>query len=351
MMNKRDYYEVLGVERSAEGADLKRAYRKLAMRWHPDRNPDDPEAEERFKECSEAYGVLSDPERRNLYDRFGHNGLNGHSLGGSAAGFDEIFSHFGDILGDIFGRGHRPGGPRMRRGADLRAEVEIAFDEAFTGVARDVTFDRHDVCNTCEATGAKPGTRVEHCGVCNGSGRVARTQGFFMVQTPCPVCRGGGTVIKERCEDCGGEGIRRVQRTLSVKIPGGINDGNRLRVTGEGDTGGAGGQRGDLHIYVRVRPHDRYQRDGVHIHIQHDVSYSDAVLGTDLEVDTLHGPQTVAIPPGTQNGTVIRLRNRGMPRLEGPGHGDQFVTLNVAVPNTLSREQAEAIERLRAVGL
>ncbi len=353
MTAKRDYYEVLGVDKDADANAIKRAYRSKAMQYHPDRNPDDAAAEELFKEASEAYGVLIDDEKRQTYDRFGHDGLNGQAVSGFSGGFEDIFSHFGDILGDIFGgRGGQFGGrPRRRRGADLRVELTVSFEEAFTGTKQDVTFDRHDVCGACSGSGAKPGTRPEHCGACNGSGRVARQQGFFMVQTTCPVCRGAGTVIQERCEDCAGEGVHRVQRTLSVKIPAGIDDGMRLRVGGEGETGGPGGERGDLHIYVRVEPHEEFQRDGEHVHLAREISFTQAALGADIEVDTLHGRQPVSIPPGTQSGTVVRLRNRGFPRIQGIGHGDHFVTLSVAIPEDLSSEQTQALKRLRELGL
>ncbi|MCA9516425.1 MAG: molecular chaperone DnaJ, partial [Myxococcales bacterium] len=238
-----------------------------------------------------------------------------------------------------------------RRGSDLKVEVELDLEEAFTGVTRDVTFDRHDLCGGCKGSGARAGTRPDHCGPCNGTGRIQRQQGFFMVQTACPVCRGQGTIIKDRCGDCGGDGFQRVQRSLSVKFPAGIGDGNRLRVQGEGDSGGVGGERGDLAIHVRVRPNPTFQRDGADVYLTRDIVFTQAVLGTDLEVPTLHGAQTVSIPAGTQTGTVLRLRNRGMPRLDGVGHGDQYVTLNVAIPSTLSPAQAELMEQLRCAGL
>lgn len=351
MTAKRCYYETLGVSRDADSDSIKSAFRKLAMRWHPDRNPGNPEAEERFKECSEAFSVLADGQKRGLYDRFGHAGLNGGGVSPFAGGFEDIFAHFGDILGDMFGRGGREGGPQQRRGCDLKVELELDLEEAFSGVTRDVTFHRHDLCESCRGSGAREGTRPDGCGPCHGTGRIKRQQGFFMVQTVCPVCRGQGTIIKDRCGDCGGDGFQRVQRTLSVKFPAGIGDGNRLRVQGEGDAGGASGQRGDLAIHVRVRQHPVFQRDGADVYLSREIAFSQAVLGADLEVPTLHGPQLASIPAGTQTGTVLRLRNRGMPRLDGVGHGDQYVTLNVAIPSTLSPAQAELLEQLRGVGL
>ena len=354
MEAKRCYYEVLEVSKDADGDIIKRAYRKKAMQFHPDRNPGDTVAEERFKECSEAYSVLSDPDSRSTYDRFGHAGLNGTGMRspfGQGGGFDDIFSSFSDILGDIFCQGGRGGGPRRQRGSDLRAELTISFEEAIAGVKRDVTFDRHDVCDPCEGSGAKRGTRPESCSSCNGSGRIARQQGFFMVQTTCPLCRGAGQIVKERCKECSGEGVRRVQRTLSVKVPAGIDDGMRLRVAGEGETGGKHGVRGDLSIYIRVEAHPVFQRDGAHIHLAQDVTYSQVALGADVTVPTVTGEEQISIPAGTPSGTVVRLRNRGAPRLDGSGRGDQFVTLNVTIPPRLSDEQRALIEQLGAAGL
>ena len=350
-MSKRDYYEVLGVGRDADANGLKSAYRKLAMKYHPDRNQGDAEAEAKFKEVSEAYGVLSDEDKRARYDRFGHQGLEA-SGGGGAGGFEDIFSHFGDIFGDIFGQRGGGGGRGGRgRGADLQMAIKIPFEEAVTGTKKEVVFERHDPCTTCGGNGAKPGTKPEQCRPCGGSGRIARQQGFFMVQTTCPVCQGAGKQVKHKCEDCGGQGVKRVKRTLSVKIPAGIDDGMRLRVPNEGETGGPGAPRGDLGIVIQVEPHPVFQRDGAHVHVQKDITFSQASLGDELNVGTLHGEEMVVIPPGTQHGTVLRLRNRGIPRLDGTGNGDQFVTLSVTVPSTMTREQAELIKQLRATGL
>jgi len=352
-MGKRDYYEVLGVARDADGSALKSAYRKLAMKYHPDRNQNDPEAEARFKEVSEAYSVLSDDDKRARYDRFGHAGLDGAGgAGPGSGGFEDIFQHFGDIFGDIFGQRQGGGrGGRGGRGADLQMAVKVSFEEAVTGTKKDVTYERHDVCTTCTGTGAKPGTKPETCRPCGGSGRIARQQGFFMVQTTCPVCQGAGKTVKHKCDDCGGHGVKRVKRTISVKIPAGIDDGMRLRVPNEGETGGPNAPRGDLGIVVQVEPHPVFQRDGAHVHGQKEISFSQAALGDELQVGTLHGEELVVIPPGTQHGTVLRLRNRGIPRLDGTGNGDQFVTLSVMVPEHVTREQAELIKQLRATGL
>ena len=354
-MAKTDYYDVLGVSRDADAVAIKNAFRKLAMKYHPDKNPNDPSAEEKFKEINEAYGVLSDEDKRAQYDRFGHAAFEGGGAPGGFGGgsFEDVFSRFGDIgdmLGELFGR--QGGGSRgPRRGSDLQVGVQISFEDAVRGTKRDVTYERHDVCGTCTGSGAKPGTKPQKCRTCGGQGRIARQQGFFMVQTTCPVCQGAGEMVKDKCSDCAGHGVKRVQRTLSVKIPAGIDDGMRMRIPSEGETGGPGGQRGDLAIVVQVQAHPFFKRDGAHVHLQKDVTYAQAALGDELEVPTVHGEERVHVPPGTQHGTVLRLRNRGVPRLDGQGHGDQFVTLNLVVPTTLTREQVELMQKLRASGL
>jgi molecular chaperone DnaJ len=354
-MGKADYYDVLGVPRDAEQNAIKNAFRKLAMKYHPDKNPNDPSAEHKFKEINEAYSVLSNDDRRAQYDRFGHAAFeNGGVPGGFTGGsFEDIFSRFGDIgdmLGELFGR-QGGGGRGPRRGSDLQIGVRISFEEAVTGKKTDVTYDRHDVCDTCTGSGAKPGTRPQKCKTCGGQGRIARQQGFFMVQTTCPVCQGSGETVKDKCGDCSGHGVKRVQLTLAVKIPAGIDDGMRMRVPSEGETGGPGGQRGDLHILVQVGAHAYFKRDGAHVHLQRDLSYVQASLGDELTVPTVHGEERVHVPPGTQHGTVLRLRNRGLPRLDGAVHGDQFVTLNLVVPTTLTREQVQLLDKLKATGL
>jgi molecular chaperone DnaJ len=350
-MAKQDYYETLEVARDADAAALKTAFRKLARQFHPDHNPGNPEAEERFKAVNEAYSVLSDADKRARYDRFGHEGVDGPGGGGGGGDFNDIFSHFGDVFGEIFGRGGGGGGRRVRRGADLQAELDVAFEEVVSGAKKDLTFERHDVCGGCEGSGARKGTKPESCGTCRGAGRITRQQGFFMVQTACPVCQGSGSTIKDKCQDCSGQGFRKVQRTLSVRIPAGVDDGMRMRVPGEGETGGPGGERGDLSIVLHVADHPVFKRDGADIHIERDMSFSQAALGDDLTVPTLSGDEVVQVPAGTRHGTVLRLRGRGLPKVNGKATGDQFVTLHIAVPPRLSKEQREAMSRLREVGL
>lgn len=347
MRTKACYYDVLSVDRDSDAAELKRAYRKLALQLHPDRNPGDEEAEDRFKEASEAYQVLSDPEKRRAYDTYGHEGVSGQGFGGPSS-FHDIFSQFGDIFGDIFGGGG-PRGPR--RGADLRYAVELDFEQAAFGLDREITFARREDCDTCEGSGARPGTSPIPCGTCQGQGKVTRQQGFFMVQTTCPVCRGAGHVITDRCDDCGGAGVAAVERTVNVHIPAGVDDGMRLRVSGEGEAAGPGTVRGDLYVVVHVADHAHFQRDGSDVHLERVISLTQAALGDSVLVDTLHGDAEITIPPGTQPGTVARLRDKGIPRLDRPGRGDQYVVLRVAVPEELDDGQRRLLEQLRDAGL
>lgn len=344
MSARPDYYDLLGVSREADASEIKRAYRQLAMKYHPDRNPGDRDAEERFKEAAEAYQVLSDPDRRRTYDMFGHDGLHGQGAQGSA-GFEDIFGQFGDLFGDIFGgRGQRRS---QRRGNDLRYDLEISFEEAAFGAKKDLEFRRDERCDRCEGSGARPGTGASTCGTCGGQGRVTRQQGFFMVQTTCPVCRGRGRIITERCEDCGGRGRAEVQRTVHVNVPAGVTDGVRLRVGGEGEPGEAGAARGDLYVFVHVRPHERFQRDGADVYDEVPITFAQAALGAKIEVSTVHGPEEIEVPAGTQPGSVVRLRRKGVPRLDGHGRGDHFVTLKLVVPEKLTKEQKRLLQELR----
>jgi molecular chaperone DnaJ len=345
-----DYYELLGVARDADAADIKRAYRQAAVKNHPDRNPGDTGAEERFKQCAEAYQVLSDPEKRSIYDRFGHDGLQGRGVGFGGGGFEDIFGAFGDILGDLFGGGGRGGGRGHARGNDLRYDLQISFAEAVFGCKREISFQRHEPCDRCEGSGAEPGTQPEPCASCRGQGRITRQQGFFMVQTACPVCRGAGRVVTNKCQDCSGEGVSRVERRMTVTIPPGVDNGVRLRLTGEGEAAGRGA-RGDLYVFIEVAPDERFQREGADVLSAVDLAYSQVALGAEIEVETVHGPETVKVPAGTQPGTVVRLRRKGIRRLNGGGQGDHYVTLSVTVPDKLSRAQKKAVQALREQGL
>ncbi|MDP6944275.1 MAG: molecular chaperone DnaJ [Myxococcota bacterium] len=348
MSTKPDYYDVLGVSRDVDAAELKRAYRKHAMQFHPDRNQGDAVAEEKFKQGAEAYQVLSDDEKRQVYDRYGHEGLSGMSgVGGGS--FEDIFGQFSDIFGDIFGGFSGGGGRRARRGADLRYDLGLTFEEAAFGVKREITFPRQESCDGCQGSGAAPGTTPKGCGSCQGTGRVSRQQGFFMVQTTCPVCRGAGRIVVDKCGDCDGQGIQRVERRVTVTIPPGVDSGNRLRVAGEGEGAGAG--RGDLYVFISVQEHDHFQRDGADIYSEVEIPISDALLGAEITVPTLHGDDAFDVPQGTRSGTVVRLRGRGVERLGRGGVGDHFVQVNISVPKRLSEEQRQLVDELKKAGL
>jgi len=346
MSTQADYYDILGVSRDVDAAELKRAYRKLAMKYHPDRNPGDAEAEEQFKQAAEAYQVLSDNDKRRIYDQYGHEGLSG---AGGAGGFDDIFGQFSDIFGDIFGGFSGGGRQRARRGSDLRYDLDLSFEEAAFGLKREIVFPRKESCGTCEGSGAKPGTSPKPCGSCQGTGRVSRQQGFFMVQTTCPVCRGAGRMIMDHCQDCKGEGAQRVERRVTVTIPPGVDTGNRLRVSGEGE-GGAGG-RGDLYVFIQVRAHEFFQREGADVYSEIEIPISQALLGAEISVPTIHGEEHFDVPQGTRSGTVVRLRGQGIERIDRRGQGDHFVQINLAVPKKLTKDQRKLVEQLRDQGL
>ena len=347
-MTTRDYYDILGVTRTADEAAIKSAYRKMALKYHPDRNPDDKTAEARFKEAAEAYAVLADPEKRSRYDRFGHAGVGGTA--GGAGGFDPtIFADFGDILGGLgdlfgFGGGTRRGG--VRRGADLRYDLEISFEEAATGAETTLQIPREERCETCGGSGAAPGSSPETCGHCQGRGQIRFQQGFFTVARTCPHCSGVGRVIMKPCQPCHGNGRISRERKLTVKIPAGIATAQRLRLTGEGEHGGRGGPAGDLYVVVHVRDHPFFHREGDDLLCDVPVTYPTLALGGDIDVPTLTEPATIQIPKGTQPDTRFRLRGKGMPNVSGRGHGDLYVGVKVAVPHTLSREQKTLIETL-----
>ncbi len=339
---KRDYYEVLGVPKDASAQDIKSAYRKLALKLHPDRNPGDPEAEEKFKEAAEAYSVLSDGDKRQRYDAYGHAGLGG--AGG--AGFDPtIFADFSDILGDFFGFGRRTRGPR--RGADLRYDLELTFEQAAFGTETDLQIPRSEACSDCGGTGAAPGTKPTGCPACGGAGQVTFQQGFFSVARTCSRCRGTGKVVESLCKKCRGEGALPVTRKLQIKIPPGVDTGSQLRIAGEGEGGAQGGPPGDLYVVLRVREHPFFKREGTSLFCEVPVNLVQAALGATLEVPTLEGAKTkVHVPEGTQSGTLLRVRGQGVPQLGSRGRGDLHVIVRVAVPTKLTAEQRKLLEQL-----
>lgn len=346
--NRRDYYEVLGVGRDADDQTLKSAYRKLAMKYHPDRNPGDQEAEEKFKEAAEAYGVLSDPQKRAAYNQFGHQGVPGAAGGG----FDpNAFTDFSDILGDLFGFGDLFGGggrrrTRVQRGDDLRYDLELNLEDAIRGMTAEIQVPRMDVCGTCGGTGADKNDGLVQCSVCRGRGEVIYQQGFLSVRRTCGQCNGRGQIIRRACAECRGEGHLRSQRRLKVNIPAGVSDGNRLRLQGEGQPGPNGGPPGDLYVVVKVKDHPIFERQDDDLHCTVPVNMAQAALGAEVQLLTFDGLQTVKIPEGVQPGTRIRLKNLGVPHLQSHGRGDLFVHVQVKVPTRLTKEQKKLLEQL-----
>jgi molecular chaperone DnaJ len=342
----RDYYTVLGVDREADLAAIKKAYRRLALEHHPDKNPGDQHAEERFKEAAEAYAVLSDPAKRRRYDQFGKAGL---GAAGGFQGFDqEIFADFGDVLGDLFGFGSLFGGRRRRgpaRGRDLRFDLELDFAAALRGTETEIEVPRLESCEACGGQGAGPGG-VSTCTPCGGRGQVAYQQGFFTIARSCGRCRGSGRVIVEPCGACGGEGRLARERTIQVRVPAGVDDGMQLRIQGEGEAPPGGGVPGDLYVALHVRAHERFRRAERDLECDESISFSQAALGTELEVETLDGKETLRVPAGTQSGTRFRLRGRGAPGLDGRGTGDLWVTVHVLTPLSLSPEQRALFQSL-----
>ena len=347
-MSKRDYYEVLGVQRNASEADLKKAYRRLAMKHHPDRNPDDEKSEEMFKEAKEAFEVLTDARKRAAYDQFGHAGVDASAQagrGGGGGAYGASFSDiFGDVFGDIFGGG-RAGGQRVYRGADLQYTLEISLDEAVSGTTSQIQIPTAVSCETCKGTGAKPGTSPETCGTCGGVGQVRMQQGFFSVQQTCPNCRGSGQIIREPCTTCRGAGRVREEKKLSVKIPPGVDTGDRIRLAGEGEPGEHGGPPGDLYVQIAVRPHPIFQRDGAHLLCEVPISIVTATLGGELEVPTLAGKVLLKIPAGTQTDKLFRLRGKGVKPVRGNQTGDLICKVRVETPVNLSREQEDLLRK------
>jgi len=346
---RRDYYEVLGVERTVDPAELKRAYRKLAMELHPDRNPGDAASEAKFKEASEAYQVLSDPDKRARYDRFGHAGPSA-GFGGGFHDVGDIFSAFSDIFGDIFG-GARAGGSRgQARGSDIEVRLSMTLAEAFTGVSKDVKVLRRAACATCGGTGAAAGTTPETCQHCGGRGQVMHSQGFLMISTTCPVCRGEGRVVRKPCGNCEGTGLDHEEETLQVNVPAGVEDGSTLRLVGRGEAAPGGGRAGNLYVILRVQGDERFERDGADLHAEVAVSFPQLALGDAVDVPTLDGDGEVEIPSGTQPGETLVLRGRGMPRLDGRGRGDIVAHLKLVVPSSMSAEEEQHLRAYAASG-
>ncbi|WP_431469731.1 molecular chaperone DnaJ [Sphingosinithalassobacter sp. LHW66-3] len=348
MTTQVDYYELLGCERTADNATLKSAYRKLAMQYHPDRNGGCRDAEAKFKAVSEAYDVLRDPQKRAAYDRFGHAAFQNGGGGGA-----QDFGAFSDIFESVFGEfmgGGRPGGRQTRRGADLRYDMEITLDDAFHGKATEITVDVSSACDTCSGSGAAPGTSAQTCGMCKGMGKVRASQGFFVVERTCPTCHGAGELIQEPCGRCRGEGRVDKTKTLSINVPPGVDDGTRIRLTGEGEAGARGAPAGDLYIFLHVAKHPIYQREGTTLFARAPVSFTTAALGGEIEIPGLDGEvHTIKVAPGTQSGREQRQRGAGMPVLQGRGRGDLVVTIEVETPTRMSARQRELLEEFRAI--
>ncbi|WP_323016636.1 molecular chaperone DnaJ [Castellaniella sp.] len=342
-MAKRDFYEVLGVAKNASDDDIRKAYRKLAMKYHPDRNPDSKEAEDKFKEAKEAYEMLSDAEKRGAYDRFGHAGVDPNAAGGAGMGGAGGFADaFGDIFGEIFGgaAGRRGGaGPQVYRGADLKYNLEISLEQAANGFDTEIRIPSWETCDTCHGSGAKPGTVPHTCSTCGGSGAVRMQQGFFSVQQTCPACHGSGKEIANPCADCEGVGRIRKNKTLQVKIPAGIDDGMRIRSSGNGEPGVNGGPSGDLFVEIRIKPHGIFQRDGEDLHCELTIPFTRAALGGSLEVPTLAGRGEITIPEGTQTGKTFRLRGKGIKGIRSSYPGDLYCHVAVETPVRLNDEQ------------
>ncbi|MFT5886696.1 MAG: molecular chaperone DnaJ [Arcticibacterium sp.] len=359
MANKRDYYEVLGVAKSASADEMKKAYRKLAIRFHPDKNPDDKAAEDKFKEIAEAYSVLSDPQKKARFDQFGHAGMGGAAGGGGQGGFtmDDIFSQFGDIFGgdsspfgSFFG-GSRGGGQRVRKGSDLRIKLNLTLKDIAKGVEKKIKVKRYTSCNTCSGNGAKHGTSLTTCNTCKGQGQVKRVQqtmlGQMMSTSTCPTCNGEGQMVSERCDTCFGEGRELTEDQISIKIPGGVSEGMQLSMGGKGNVPVRGGVPGDLLIAIEEVEHEDLKRDGNNIIFDLPVNFVDAVLGSDIEVPTVDGKVKIKLKSGTQAGEVLRLRGKGLPNVNGYGTGDQLVYVNIYTPNSISPDEKTMLEKLR----
>ena len=354
-MAKRDFYDVLGVGKNASPEELKSAYRKLAVRYHPDKNPGDKKAEDKFKEASEAYGILSDQEKKQNYDNFGHAAFEnggGRQAGGfggfGGADFSDIFE---DFFGD-FGGGGRSRGKRNsnNRGSDLRYDLSITLEEAYEGKKQDIKFSTTEKCNTCKGNGSKPGHSPDRCTICGGNGKVRSNQGFFTVQQTCPQCAGSGEEITNPCNDCNGQGNKQTSKKLSVTIPKGVDDGTRIRLASKGEAGTKGGTAGDLYLFINVNSHDLFKRSDENLFFEFPISIADAALGTTIEIPTIDGGRAkIKIPDGTQSGKQFRLKGKGMPYMRGSGNGDLYVQVNTEVPISLNKEQKELLEKFRKI--
>lgn len=339
------YYEILEVSRDADSDTIKKSYRKLAMKYHPDRNPDDAEAEACFKEAAEAYEVLTDQKKRQIYDTYGHDGLKNTGYSGPGSS-EDIFSHMGDIFGDLFGMGGRrqrdPNAPVQ--GDDLRYDLEISFMDAMHGIEKEVEITKRETCWTCEGSGSRPGHQAQTCPSCRGRGQVLRSQGFFQVSSTCPQCHGRGQIITEPCADCNGTGLRNKSKKVNLKIPPGVDTGSRMRLSGEGEGGRRGGPSGDLYVIIHVKPHDFFQRDGQIIFLQYPLPMVRAALGCEVDVPTIDGTTSLKIPAGTQSGHRFTMKGEGVASLRGRGRGDMIVELQVQTPTKLTKRQKELLE-------
>ena len=346
-MAKRDYYEVLGVNRDAPEEELKKAYRKLAMKWHPDRNPDNPKAEEHFKEAKEAYEILTDGSKRAAYDQFGHAGVD-QAAAGAGAGFSGNFADaFGDIFSDIFGGGRTRSS--VYRGADLRYNLEISLEDAARGADTRIRIPTMEECATCHGSGAKPGTSPSTCPTCHGHGQVRMQQGFFSIQQTCPRCHGSGKIVVSPCAACSGAGRVKQHKTLSVKIPAGVDEGDRIRLSGEGEAGMNGGPPGDLYVAIHLKPHPVFKRDHNDLHCEMPISFTTSALGGDIEIPTLDGYAKVKVPTGTQTGQMFRLRGKGIKGVRSSSHGDLICHVAVETPVNLTARQKELLAELESI--
>ncbi len=350
-MAKRDYYEILGVNRDASDDEIKKSYRKLAMKYHPDRNPDNKEAEEKFKEAKEAYEMLSDSQKRAAYDSYGHAGVDPSMAAGAGAGHGGFADAFGDIFGEIFGGGGggRGGRSNVYRGADLRYNLEVSLEEAAHGTETRIRIPTMEECETCHGSGAKPGTQPKTCQTCNGHGQVRMQQGFFSIQQTCPKCHGSGKVVTDPCGSCGGQGRTKKQKTLSVKIPAGVDEGDRIRLSGEGEAGVNGGPSGDLYVVIHIREHAVFTRDHNDLHCEMPISFTTAALGGEIEIPTLDGAAKIKIPAETQSGKAFRLRGKGIKGVRSNTYGDLLCHVVVETPVNLTARQRELLEELESI--